>query len=206
MKARAGRLGRGDGADGPPPTPLPRKFYERGTVRVAEELLGKILVRRLPEGVTAGRIVETEAYLGPGDPASHARNGPTPRSRIMFGQPGRAYVYFCYGFHFLLNVVTEKEGTAGAVLLRALEPSWGEAVMEGRRGGRNPLASGPGRLTQAMSVDLTCNGLDLALHGTLYVAAGEIRPEENVVRGPRVGIREGLEHPWRFRLIPRSRE
>lgn len=173
---------------GPDPKPgrLPRSFFARTTDAVARELLGMVLVHETPEGRAAGRIVETEAYFGPGDPASHAHRGPTPRSAIMFGHPGFAYVYFTYGMYHLLNVVTEDRGTAGAVLIRALEPIEGAELMRARHAawrvarGRPPLgdvpdarlANGPGKLTIAMGIDLRENGCDL-IGRTLFIAWGE---------------------------------
>ncbi|MDP8236108.1 MAG: DNA-3-methyladenine glycosylase [Candidatus Erginobacter occultus] len=178
-------------------------FYGRETVRVAKELLGKILVRETAGGVISGRILETEAYTGPGDPASHAVRGPTPRSAIMFGPPGRAYVYFCYGMHHLLNVVTEREGTAGAVLIRSLEPREGLQRMRKNRGRKTEagLLDGPGKITRALEIDLELNGRDLTQGEGLYLTGGTILPGEIVSTGPRVGIRNGLDKPWRFRLI-----
>src|SRR5271167_4008889 len=128
---------------------LPRRFYERGTVDVARDLLGKVLVH----GETAGIIVETEAYLGGDDLASHSAVGVTPRTRVIFGPPGHAYVYLSYGMHECLNIVAEPAGVAGCVLIRALEPLAGLDVMRARRKGAcsdRELTSGPGRLTQAL--------------------------------------------------------
>lgn len=176
-------------------------FYGRDTLRVARELLGKILVREAGGRRMAGRIVETEAYTGPGDPASHAGRGPTPRSRIMFGPPGRAYVYFCYGMHHLLNVVTEREGTAGAVLIRSLEPREGLDLMPPKRG-RGRLLNGPGKITRALEITRGLNGWDLTRGEELYLIAGKPEPGEEILTGPRVGIRKGLDRPWRFRLVP----
>jgi DNA-3-methyladenine glycosylase len=150
---------------------LKRSFYARQTDKVAQELLGKILVRELPEGRLSGRIVETEAYFGPGDPASHASSGRTPRNEVMFGPPGRAYIYFTYGMHYLFNVVTEEEGVPGAVLIRALEPLEGLAVMQTRRGTNKlkDLTSGPAKLTQAMGIDLAFNCWDVTRRSKLYL-------------------------------------
>lgn len=182
--------------------PLPRSFYERDTVTVARELLGQVLVRKIRGKLLTGRIVETEAYAGPGDPASHAARGPTPRSRIMFGPAGVAYVYFCYGNHCLLNTVTEKEGTAGAVLVRGLEPLRGlKWMLENRaRRTREGLLNGPGKLTRAFEIDLELNGWNLVRGEKLFIARGELFPGERIVRGPRIGIREGRERLWRFTL------
>ncbi len=182
--------------------PLPRGFFARPTVTVARELLGHLLVHDSPQGRTVGRIVEAEAYRGSDDPASHAYRL-TPRSRIMAGPPGMAYVYFTYGNHYCVNVVAEAEGTVGAVLLRAIEPLEGIALMARRRGltdaggtDQRLLASGPGRLAQAMGIGRAHNGWDFTAP-PLFIAHG--RPGIFVIKaGPRVGIREGAERPWRF--------
>ncbi len=183
--------------------PLPRSFFARPVLTVARELLGHLLVHDSPQGRTVGRIVETEAYRGRDDPASHAFRL-TPRSAIMAGPPAIAYVYFTYGNHFCVNVVAESAGVAGAVLLRALEPLDGIEVMARRRRLRSAsgrldlrhLASGPGRLTQAMGIDRAHNGSDLTAP-PLFIAHG--RPGLFVVNaGPRVGVRSATERPWRF--------
>lgn len=165
---------------------------------VARALLGQYLIHETPRGVVAGRIVEVEAYRGPRDPASHAYRL-TPRSRIMWGKPGTAYVYFTYGNHYCVNVVTEREGLAGAVLIRALEPVDGVDLMRANRGGVHDdrrLASGPGRLTQAMGIGRAHNGSDLT-QPPLYIARGS-RIGMVIRRSPRVGIRAAREWPWRF--------
>ena len=179
--------------------PLPRVFFERPVVTVARDLLGRLLVHESPEGVTVGRIVETEAYRGADDPASHAYRL-TPRSRIMAGPPGIAYVYFTYGNHFCANVVADRKGTASAVLLRALEPVAGIDLMAARRGTSSPrlLASGPGRLTRAMGIDRRHNGWDLT-RPPLFIA--DARPgRRRIAAGPRIGIRRATNRPWRFFL------
>jgi DNA-3-methyladenine glycosylase len=188
-----------DGGGAPPRQrlrPLPRAFYARPTRAVARDLLGSYLVHESPAGRTVGRIVEVEAYLGPRDPASHAYHR-TPRSEVMWGPPGTAYVYLSYGNHACLNVVTEREGRAGAVLLRALEPSDGIALMRTRRGTPHLrlLASGPGRLTQAMGVTLSHNRSDLRA-GPLYIARGP-RPR-SIAATPRIGITVAADVAWRF--------
>ena len=177
-------------------TRLSRAFYARGTLVVARALLGCYLVHDAPPGRSAGRIVEVEAYLGPRDPASHAYRR-TSRSEVMWGRPGTAYVYFSYGAHACMNVVTEAEGRAGAVLLRALEPVEGLALMRRRRGTDDLrlLASGPGRLTQALGVTLDLNRSDLVT-GPLYVARGV--PPAAIARTPRIGISAAADRRWRF--------
>ncbi|MBE3598845.1 MAG: DNA-3-methyladenine glycosylase [Limnochordaceae bacterium] len=178
--------------------PIERAFFDRPTLIVARELLGHVLVHRTPEGLTAGRVVEAEAYLGPNDPASHAYRR-TARSRVMWGRPGTAYVYFTYGNHFCINVVTETEGVAGAVLIRALEPVAGLDLMRSRRGVGDPreLCSGPGKLTVAMGITGAHNGWDLTRE-PLYLAWGALREGEKVGISPRIGIRRAADWPWRF--------
>ncbi|MCS7172106.1 MAG: DNA-3-methyladenine glycosylase [Armatimonadetes bacterium] len=178
--------------------PLPRSFFARPTLQVARELVGALLVRVLPDGVRlVGRLVEVEAYLGPQDPASHAYRR-TARSAVMWGPPGIAYVYFTYGNHHCINVVTEPEGVPGAVLLRAAEPLEGLEAMRGLRGVEEVrlLTSGPGRLTQAFAIDLSWNGADLTRPGPLYLAAGI--PPRRLLATPRIGIRRARDRPWRF--------
>ncbi len=179
--------------------PLPREFYRRPTLEVARELLGTYLVRRHPRGTAAGMIVETEAYIGQDDPACHAARGYTPRTAVMFGPPGTAYIYFIYGMYYCLNAVTEPEGFPAAVLIRAVEPLIGTALMAERRGGVNHqnLTNGPGKLCQAFGLNKEQNGLDLC-RSDLMIYPGEIIAEQNICRGPRVGIRNGQEKPWRF--------
>lgn len=177
--------------------PLPRAFFARHTVQAARDLLGHLLVHETPRGRLVGRIVEVEAYRGRYDPASHAYRM-TPRSKIMWGRPGTAYVYFTYGNHYCMNVVTEREGVAGAVLLRALEPIEGIEWMQPGRGLRDPalLASGPGRLTRAMGIGPQHNGADLT-DGPLYIARGS-RSAIGVKASPRIGIRVATGRAWRF--------
>jgi len=177
--------------------PLPRAFFARSTLRVARALLGHLMVHETPQGTLVGRIVEVEAYRGPRDPASHAYRM-TPRSRIMWGLPGTAYVYFTYGHHFCVNVVTESDGTAGAVLFRALEPLAGLEVMRANRRVTDDrrLCAGPGRLTQAMGIAREHNGADFT-RPPLYLARGRTRPVA-VATGPRVGVSVATQRPWRF--------
>jgi DNA-3-methyladenine glycosylase len=179
---------------------LPRSFYRRPSLEVAPDLLGRTLVRMLPDGTRlSGRIVEAEAYRQD-DPASHSYRGRTTRTEVMFGPPGRLYVYFTYGMHFCMNVVTAPEGEGSAVLLRAVEPLEGLDRMAERRGVSQPrlLCSGPGRLCQAFAVGREQNGADLVAGPELRVEAGTPVAREEVLAGPRVGLSVALERPWRF--------
>lgn len=173
---------------------LPRDFYAPPAVIVAQALLGKILVK----GAAAGRIVETEAYLGEHDPAAHAASGLTPRTRVLYGPPGHAYVYLIYGMYECLNVVAEPEGAPGCVLIRALEPLAGIALMQRRRGVRklSDLASGPGKLTIAMGISRRDNGADLT-RGRLTIRQDGWRPFE-IGCSRRIGIRKAADQPLRF--------
>jgi DNA-3-methyladenine glycosylase len=180
---------------------LPRAFYDRPTLTVAEELLGKVLVHRAPGGVAAGMIVETEAYIGEDDPACHAAPGPTARNAPLYGVPGIAYVYLNYGIHYLVNAVTESEGHPAAVLIRALEPLEGVRLMRRRRApdGRHidesDLCRGPGNLTKALGISLSDNWLDLT-SSRLSIEDRGLRPDM-VSCGPRIGIRVAVDRPWR---------
>ncbi len=190
----ARRQSRGHGA-------LPRDFYDRPTLEVAADLLGKVLVHRTPAGVAAGRIVETEAYIGEDDPACHAAPGPTRRNEPLYGPPGVAYVYLNYGIHYLVNAVTEAEGHPAAVLIRALEPVEGVRLMHTRRApdGRHidtgALCRGPGNLTRALGITLADNRLDLT--SSRLVVEDRGLPRGDVSWGPRIGIRVGVDRPWR---------
>lgn len=180
---------------------LPREFYNRPTLTVARELIGARLVRILDGISLVGLITETEAYVGEEDLACHAKAGRTPRTAVMYGPPGHAYVYFTYGNHWMLNVVTEREGFPAAVLIRAIQPIEGAEVMSVRRQGRDTF--GPGKLTQAMGITKSENGVDLTAAGTgLWIEAGVSVPDENVTIGPRVGLNTVPEpwfsKPWRF--------
>jgi DNA-3-methyladenine glycosylase len=180
---------------------LPRLFYQQNTIEVARQLLGKVLVHHHAEGTTVGRIVETEAYVGPEDKACHAARGRTARTEVMFGEPGHAYVYFIYGFHYMLNIVTERDGFPAAVLIRAVEPLRGLSLMKKRRGTdelRN-LASGPGKLCQAFAIDRSLNGGDMC-GSVLYVRdCGE--PAAEIIATRRIGVDyagEWKDKPFRF--------
>ena len=169
-----------DGAGAP--APLPRSFFARPTIKVARDLLGKWLVRRWPDApLQIARIVEVEAYLGERDAASHARRGPTPRAAIMFGPPGFLYVYLIYGMHCCMNFVTEADGVAGAVLIRAAEPLVPPAI------GRARPLSGPGKLCRGLGITLAHKGLDLTAGGELYVADGG-GPRPRKAASARVGV------------------
>ncbi len=172
----------------------------RDVVTVAKELLGKLLVRRLDEEKLVGRIVEVEAYGGEDDPASHAFRGVTERCRLMFGVGGFAYVYFTYGKHWCFNVTTGLEGVAGAVLVRALEPLEGVGVMKKNRGRKRlrELTSGPAKLTEALGITGKQNGVDLTEREELFVCKPRVEEDFEVVVAGRVGIRVGVEKPWRF--------
>ncbi len=187
-------------------TILPRAFYDRPTLAIARDLLGCVLVRQLDGQRLAGRIVEVEAYIGTEDGACHARAGRTTRNAVMFGPPGRAYIYFAYGLHWLLNVVTEGVDQPAAVLIRALEPLEGLERIAAHRAGRprREWTSGPARLTQALAIDGALNGIDLTVPGPLTIEAGQPVPEAAIRTGPRIGIAYAPEpwrsRPWRFWL------
>ena len=181
---------------------LARSFYSRPTLEVASDLLGKVLLRRLDGRDLAGKIVETEAYVGPHDLACHASKGHTPRTSIMFGPPGYAYVYMIYGFYYCLNVVTEPKGYPAAVLIRAVEPLENVDLMRQLR--NNPqretnIASGPGKLCMAMSIDKGLNGASL-IGATIWIEDRKIDPGP-IRTSPRVGVDYAGEYrdkPWRF--------
>ena len=180
----------------------PRSFYRRSPELVARELLGATLVHMASDGACAGLIVETEAYLGANDEAAHSRAGRTERTKVIFGPPGRAYVYKVYGIHWCLNVVAEPSGSAGCVLLRSLEPTFGIPQMASRRNGAIPraiVASGPGRLTRAMGIDGRLNGADY-LAGPLTIRLPDVRRQLPTKVTTRVGIRRSAELPLRFCL------
>ena len=207
---------------------LDRQFYNLPTLKVAKDLLGKYLVVEKGGKYVSGKIVETEAYIGRNDPASHAYRGMTPRNRVMFGDPGYAYVYLTYGMHHCLNFVTEKKGFPAAVLIRALESAEGIEIMRKRRktvenpalrqaqggersrttkGGENlkSLTNGPAKLCQALGIDRTLNGADLCL-GTIYVEDRGLNrtvqargnKPTKTASSSRIGVNEGKDKKWRF--------
>ncbi|MCU0353491.1 MAG: DNA-3-methyladenine glycosylase [Cytophagales bacterium] len=179
-------------------------FYQKDTLTVAQALLGAVLVHDSPEGRTAGRIVETEAYLW-GDPACHAYRRKTPRNAVMFGPPGHAYVYQIYGLHHCVNIVTAPEGVGEAVLIRALEPLEGIELMQQRRGlaKLTDLCKGPGRLVQATGITRAMNGSNL-VGGPMSIWPPDIYPNSSknapIIVTTRIGITQGAELPYRFHL------
>ena len=191
---------------------LLREFYVRpSVVQIAKDLLGKYLLTRLEDTVTGGIIVETEAYAGPEDRASHAYNSRrTSRTEIMFHEGGVAYVYLCYGIHHLFNIVTNVEGIPHAILIRAIEPSDGIDQMLLRRNMKEvspKLSGGPGTLTQALGIKTTQTQTDLTGEQIWLEDRGFLVPEDEIIAGPRVGVSyagEDAENPWRFQLKNRS--
>lgn len=178
--------------------PLPRSFYVRPTLDVARELVGKVLVHESLSGLTAGIVVEVEAYIGEDDPACHASTGFTRRNAPLYGPPGRAYVYLNYGVHHLVNVVTEREGLPAAVLLRAVEPLHGLDLMRRRRnssaGPINDLCRGPGKLSQAFGISISQNRQDFTGQRLYISDYGLIH---QVTWTSRIGIRVGVSRRWR---------
>ena len=184
--------------------PLPRKFYNRPTLTVARELIGARLVRMDHGRELVGLITETEAYISEKDLACHCKAGRTPRTQVMYGEAGHAYVYFTYGNHWMLNVVTEEVDFPAAVLIRAIQPIEGVELMSRRRSGRDTF--GPGKLTQAMGITKSENGVDLTeTTSGLWIEAGVKVPNSLVTKGPRVGLNNTpepwLSKPWRFLVI-----
>jgi DNA-3-methyladenine glycosylase len=188
---------------------LKRDFYARPTLDVAQDLIGKLLVHRTSEGTASGRIVEVEAYIGEDDPACHAAPGPTERNAPLYGRPGIAYVYLNYGLHYLVNAVTEAEGSPAAVLIRALEPVDGFPLMRHRRSSArwrkgkpvppdHELCRGPGNLTAALGITLDQNRWPLTRRPLTIEDDGfEAR---DIAWSPRIGISVGTEHLWRCTL------
>ena len=187
-------------------TTLTRDFYARPTLDVAQDLIGMVLVHETRAGVAAGVIVEAEAYIGEADPACHAAPGPTVRNAPLYGPPGLAYVYLNYGIHYLVNAVTEEEGSPAAVLIRALEPIEGIGLMRRRRArGTNRAAAdfdeaglcrGPGNLTRALGITIAQNRLDLT-GGPLRIEERGLARGREVRWSRRIGVNVGVEHEWR---------
>jgi DNA-3-methyladenine glycosylase len=186
-------------------TPLPIEFYNRSTLTVARELLGARLVRILDGVRLSGKIVETEAYVGESDLGCHARAGKTPRTGIMYGRAGLAYIYFTYGMHWCLNAITEAEGFPAAVLIRAIIPLEGTTIIAARRNGHS--TDGPAKLTQALGIDGAQNGIDLTTAAAnLWIEPGEPIPADCVTQTPRVGL-YSVPEPWksiRWRFLANS--
>ncbi|MEP6620677.1 MAG: DNA-3-methyladenine glycosylase [bacterium] len=188
--ARRSRLG----------APLPRSFYDRDTDLVARHLLGAVVQCTTAEGIARGRIVETEAYTGPDDPACHAAAGLTARTQYLFGPPGIAYVYFIYGMYWCVNAVTRERGHGSAVLIRAVSPIDGLGLMHARRPRvkrERDLTNGPGKLCLAMGIVGGMNGTSLRT-GPIIIRAGCPVPDDQVVVSPRIGITRAADWPLRF--------
>jgi DNA-3-methyladenine glycosylase len=184
---------------------LRRDFYRRSTLTVARELLGKRLVRVVDGQRLSGLIVEVEAYIGEDDAACHAARGRTPRNEAMYGPPGHAYVYFIYGMHHCLNVVTEEVGFPAAVLIRALEPLEGLEIMRRHRPDKpdGELTNGPAKLCQALAIERGFNGMDLCSGEVLFIEEGQVVAQEEIGASPRIGIKTdelARSAPWRFYL------
>ena len=177
---------------------LSRHFFEGYTPNVARALLGTVLVRIVDGKTLSGMIVETEAYRGTRDPASHAYRGRTERNAVMFGEGGHAYVYFSYGFHWCLNVTTEPAGRAGAVLIRAVMPidGLGEMIRNRSLASDESVTDGPGKLTQALEIDSVMNGEDLVTSNRLFVEEGSW--VNRAGSSSRVGVSQGVALRWRF--------
>ena len=178
---------------------LPRRFYINDTKQVARDLLGKKLVRKIGRHVLSGIIIETEAYKGKNDPASHAARKKTERNKIMFDEAGHAYVYFTYGMHYCFNVVAKKENDeSGAVLVRAIQPQQGikQMIKNRKTDVISNLANGPGKLTQAMQITLKEYNLDLTKNTSLFIIDG--KNPSKIIAKPRIGIKEGTDKLWNF--------
>ena len=182
--------------------PLPRSFYERNTVDVARDLIGKHVVKSMGDAILVGRIVETEAYTGFDDPASHAFRGKTLRNAVMFEGGGLAYVYFIYGSSFCLNATSEVNGKPGAVLVRALQPVFGIREMRTNRGlPSNPvrdIANGPGKICQAMRITRALNGTDLTQSPELMISQERDACQFEIESSPRIGVTKARRRNWRF--------
>ena len=181
---------------------VPRTFYERDTVKVARDLLGKNLIRTIGKQTISGIITETEAYRYSDDPSSHAYRGLTERNKAMFGQVGRAYVYFTYGMYFCFNVVARNHNfAAGAVLIRGLNPEKGIGIMKKNRKTNkiSNLANGPAKLTQALNINKKQYGVDLAKKTELYITSG-LDKKKKIFASERIGIKNGVDKLWNFKI------
>jgi DNA-3-methyladenine glycosylase len=206
MSQSAAPRARRSGVRAPRGAPLSRAFYDRDPALVARELLGAVLECRSPEGVASGRIVETEAYVGPHDPACHAVFGNTPRTKSLFAPAGTSYVYLIYGMYWCFNAVTREEGFGSAVLVRALEPLGGEPLMHARRPrvkSRHDLTNGPGKLCLALGIDSAHDGLTLD-EPPLRILSGQGVPDDEVLVSPRIGITKAADWPLRFFIAGNS--
>lgn len=181
---------------------LPRKFYTRDTVKVAKDLLGKKIVRRLDNHQLTGIITETEAYRHKDDPASHAHKKMTDRNKAMFGEVGRAYVYFTYGMYFCFNIVARKPTVdAGAVLIRAIHPEKGIEIMKKNRkkDDEKNLVNGPAKITQALEISNKHYGIDLTKQSEIYIAEG-LHDIGEITSNSRIGIRQAIDKRWNFKI------
>ncbi|MGH6656189.1 MAG: DNA-3-methyladenine glycosylase [Actinocrinis sp.] len=184
-----------------PAQPLPRGFFDRPVLQVAPDLLGRLVVHETAEGTVAARLTEVEAYDGPNDPGSHAFRGRSKRNGTMFGPPGHMYVYFTYGMHYCMNLVCGPPGTATGILLRAAEITDGADVARKRRAAAKndrELARGPARLTEALAIARDQDGADVCGAGPLTVRHGQPVDSGLIRTGPRVGLRDAPDFPWRF--------
>ncbi len=182
---------------------LPRKFYQRNTVTVAKDLIGKILVRNINGKILSGMITETEAYCGEVDPASHSYRNKTIRNKALFEVEGHAYIYFTYGNHFCLNAVAkDKNHMSGGVLIRAIYPLEAIAEMQKNRHIKNlkTLTNGPGKLTQALKITKELYGIDLTKQGELFICDSVNKNNYQILVSPRIGIKQAVDYPWRFHI------
>ena len=182
---------------------LTRSFYQNPTLDVAKNLLGKTLIRQTNNHCYVARIIETEAYIGKDDSACHASKGLTPRTQVMFGEAGCAYIYFVYGMHYMFNIVTEAKDYPAAVLIRAIEPLENiEQMIINRKGQNRNIGNGPAKLCQALEIDKSLNGLDLTKGQALWLEDADCVNPQNIVARPRIGIdyadKRDREALWRF--------
>ena len=182
-------------------TILPREFYSKDTIKVAKNLLGKKIIRKIGRHEISGIITETEAYRHKDDPASHAFRKITKRNKIMFENVGFAYIYFTYGMHFCFNIVAKNpKVAAGAVLIRAIKPEKGITIMQENRGNTSlkNLVNGPAKLAQALAITKEHYGIDITKNSKLYISEG-IKPKK-IIASPRIGIKEATDRLWNFKI------